>query len=57
MICSDCGKILTDEEAEFYETRCDDCERAWSERIDAWRFGGEDEELDAMFDGPEPVTH
>ena len=56
-LCNDCGKILADEELKYYEYRCNDCEQAWSDRINAWRFGAEDEELDAIFDGPKQITH
>lgn len=49
----DCGAVLTAEEIKFYINRCNDCERAWSERLEKWRHGIiQDPELDAMFDGP-----
>lgn len=44
-----CGKILTDEEAEFYGTACEACARESAERLANWREGGEDEELDEIF--------
>lgn len=45
-----CGKVLTDEERHYYGTACEACTRLWDETIDAWRAGGENKELDAMFD-------
>lgn len=52
MCCKDCGFILTEEEMHYYEIRCEKCERAYDERVERWRRGGEDAELDAMFDEP-----
>jgi hypothetical protein len=51
-LCSDCGLILTDEEAHYYHTRCETCVRKQDERIDRWRRGGEDAELDFKFGAP-----
>ena len=56
-ICTDCGNILTNEERYYYETRCDSCEWAWSDRMTKWMQGGEDEELDKLYDAPKPVVH
>jgi len=47
-----CGRILTDEERHYYERACEDCTRAWGEAIEAWRSGGENAELDALFNRP-----
>ncbi len=55
MICIECGKILTDEEAHYYAGNCEACEREWHDRINAWRHGGEDEELDRMYSVPQPT--
>lgn len=53
--CRDCGEEMTQEEAEMYEYRCETCERAFFIRVEAWRHGGDDPELDRMFDGhPQP---
>lgn len=52
-----CGKVLTDEERHYYERSCEECTRAWGEAIDAWRKGGENKELDAIFDAPPPTAH
>jgi hypothetical protein len=49
--CS-CGAILTDEEVRYYADRCEVCEKEWHERIERWRMGGDDEELDTLYDGP-----
>lgn len=57
MLCQDCGAILTDEERHYYECRCEACEGAWADRIAAWRKGGHDPELDAMFSVPDPTRH
>jgi hypothetical protein len=51
-----CGKVLTDEERHYYEVCCEACMRAWGEAIEAWRRGGENHELDAMFDCREMET-
>ena len=47
-----CGKILTDEEREYYEVSCEACTRLWDQAIDAWRRGGENKALDQMFEVP-----
>lgn len=51
-----CGRILTDEERHYYENACEDCTRKWGKVIEAWRRGGENEELDAMLDN-KPIRH
>jgi len=45
-----CGKILSDQEIEYYGRACEACERAWSEIVEAWRRGGANSEMDALFD-------
>lgn len=55
--CVECGFILTDEEKEYYQrpdgySRCEKCVRLQHERIERWREGGEDAELDALFGHP-----
>lgn len=55
MLCDDCGMILTDEERQYYAGRCENCERAWHERIKSWRAGGEDAELDGLYSGKPKV--
>lgn len=45
-----CGKVLTDEELHYYEDSCEACMRLWGDVVAAWRRGGENAELDAMFD-------
>lgn len=60
MNCRDCNDSLTQEEIEFYESRCEACERLWLIRILAWQHGESDPELDDLFAGfPQPwrVTH
>lgn len=51
--CIECGIRLTDDEKRYYGNSCGDCERAWQNRIQAWRDGGDDPELDAAFDKKE----
>jgi hypothetical protein len=50
-----CGHVLTDEERYYYGSCCEDCMTAWSDEIAAWRKGGENAELDAIFDVPPPT--
>ena len=45
-----CGKLLSEEEREYYGSCCEECERDWSATIGTWRSGGENPDLDAMFD-------
>ena len=44
--CIDCGNALTEEERHYYEYRCEGCEVFRHERIQAWRRGSIDPELD-----------
>jgi predicted amidophosphoribosyltransferase len=55
--CRECGAPLTKEEAYYYESRCEDCEGAWSERLNAWRQGEPDEYFDKVFGLPEQTKH
>lgn len=43
--CSDCGSLLTVTEFIYYATRCEDCEVAHNERMQAWRAGECDVEI------------
>lgn len=47
-ICIVCLGKLTDEERKFYEYRCEKCERSHFQRIQRWKDGGQDTELDAL---------
>lgn len=47
--CSQCGKLLSDAEYEFYTYHCEECERYWGDRISEWREGAEDAELDQLY--------
>jgi hypothetical protein len=47
-----CGRVLTAEERHWYGDCCESCQREWNNRIDAWKSGGADVELDAMFETP-----
>lgn len=51
-VCAECGSMLTAEESFYYEYRCEGCESSWHERIERWRRGGEDKELDDLYDNP-----
>jgi hypothetical protein len=51
-----CGAVLTAHERHYYGSCCEGCEREWGETIAAWRAGGENAELDAMFDD-KPRSH
>lgn len=53
-LCCDCTTRLTDAEVHWYGYRCERCEREWSERMDAYRLGSEDPELDRLYDLSEP---
>jgi hypothetical protein len=54
LICRECGEVLTDDERHYYDGRCEKCVCEWSDRISAWRRGGDDPELDDRFKGDEP---
>jgi protein-disulfide isomerase len=47
--CIDCDASLNIAEDHYYEYRCEACERKWFERVEAWKAGAEDPELDASF--------
>ena len=50
MFCTDCDELLTLEELEYYEYRCERCECLWHERIQAWRLGKREEpEFDRLY--------
>ncbi len=62
VFCRDCAKPLSDVEVHFYETRCEQCEREWSEKVSAWRRGESVEPEDAQtfeaaFSQPRPTPH
>ena len=47
--CIDCSDVLTELEREYYEFRCELCESAMYHRIQDWRGGKSDLQLDVMF--------
>lgn len=51
--CNDCGKTLTELEWQFYTYRCEACEAEWHARLQRWKSGEEDIELDNLFGGKE----
>lgn len=48
-LCGVCARRLTTEESEYYGFRCEQCERDWHDRIQAWRGGAPDDELDRLY--------
>ena len=44
--CRVCHWPLAPDEIEYYGDRCERCERAWLDRIEAWRRGAADPEFD-----------
>lgn len=50
-VCVACLKPLTDEERMYFDYRCTECEGKWFERIQAWRRGKPDPELDREYGG------
>lgn len=50
--CAGCGRQLSYEEVYYYGDKCEGCIRAWHDRIEAWRHGGADPELDQMYSPP-----
>lgn len=56
-LCVDCGAVLTDEERHYYRDRCEGCEQADLARYQAWRHGGDDPELDALYSRPPDTVH
>lgn len=50
-ICCACFKPLTEHERNYYESRCEACESKLTDRIEAWRAGHHDPELDKMAAG------
>ena len=51
-ICVACLNPLTPKERHYYECRCEDCEGKWLERVEAWRHGAPDAELDKEYSPP-----
>jgi len=49
LYCPGCGRETPRRELEMYGGACEACEQAWSERVDAWRHGNHDAELDLLF--------
>jgi len=47
--CDECGLPLNNEEIEYYETRCEQCEREWLEDITAWRKGAKNDKFDKLY--------
>lgn len=55
MICAACGNKLSVDEMEYLGDSCGRCAREWNERMEAWRRGAHDPDLDALFREDEPV--
>jgi len=60
LICTCCGRPLTDEERHYYGATCEACEREKTDRIGDWMKGADDPELERMLLGtvssPPPQT-
>jgi hypothetical protein len=52
-----CGAVLTAEERHYYGDACEQCEVAWADRIETWRRGSDDSELDQKYGCPSRTTH
>lgn len=52
--CIVCLGKLTDEERTMYEYRCEKCERSHFQRIQRWKAGEPDAELDSLLDISNP---
>ena len=55
--CENCGDELTAAEVAFYGEFCNACESDWSVRVDLWRAGADDPELDEHFAQPPDTEH
>lgn len=47
--CTGCGNPLTRKERQYLTYTCTRCELDDAERLEAWRQGAEDPELDTLF--------
>lgn len=56
VLCAECAQVLTDTERLYYGHRCERCEIDDHDRLQAWREGGEDPELDARFADRPPAS-
>ncbi len=52
-----CGKVLTPTERHYYGTCCETCTRRWDRRVQEWRDGADDKEMDDFFDDNPPINH
>ena len=52
-----CGRVLTAEERLYYGSACEQCVRAGHERVEAWKRGGDDPDLDAAMPVPKPAVN
>lgn len=55
--CRECSQVLNEEEIHYYESRCEQCEIKWMDRIKAWRDGGEDKEFDLLYGDCDVTKH
>lgn len=44
-----CGKILTNEEKQYYECCCETCMRKWDDAVSDWRAGEANDYFDKVF--------
>jgi hypothetical protein len=47
--------VLTAEEIQYFTDRCEDCERLWLDRVEAWASGAPDHILDQQFGMPRTI--
>lgn len=52
---SGCGRVLNDDERNYYGIACEACISAGHDRIAAWREGADDPELDQIMSAPAPT--
>ncbi|MDQ8050712.1 hypothetical protein [Luteibacter sp.] len=54
-VCNCCLKPLSADEMEFLGFRCEACEQDVNDRVEAWRAGASDPELDLIYNRLETV--
>lgn len=47
--CTDCDDAMSEDEIRYYGNRCETCEEALMQRIERWRGGALDGELERAF--------
>jgi hypothetical protein len=57
LICLGCGSPRTDDEIEFYDERCESCERIAWQALQRWKAGQPNAALDQRFPNLKPTVH